>query len=216
MISSPFAPKVSGSSNSLVLLSPQWLGDMMCKIVQLKVGNERHQLESMISFHRTGIILESDLRVCLMGKDDGGLVNSEEHLEQFNNLLKILEAYCLIYRLKKPEYKLFNLPEDQKEQLFLIPCRMPESNSKPSFSFSKECYKFEFDFQSYLPEEVYMHCVCKLLSKAQFEAGKDKRKLELTQSCSMFAHFKLNDDCPLADWKIEMDKSRHVLKFSVW
>ena len=213
---SPFHAETEPIScdDNLVLLSPQWLGDMMCKIVNLQLGNKKFEINRLKSFAHTGVMLKSDLQLCLLGKCE--LQPAEK--EAFNNLLKILKCYCLIFQITKPLYKLLRLDcaPSKTEDLFLIPCKM---KSEPITHFPKECYKFEFDFESYLPKEVYVHCVCKFLSKiAETEPlpeDKGRMKVDLSESRSVFFWFKLKNDLPLADWMIEMDETRHVLRFSV-
>ena len=188
----------------------------MCKVVELEIGRDGFDRRNLKSFHNSGVMLKSDLQACLLGKRDLDL--SEEN-EPFKNLLKILQSYCLIFSLTKPLYKLLHLDITTDDDQFLIPCRMPSLASKSPPKFPNECYKFEFDFMSYLPQEVYVHCVCKFLSevaKAPPNHHKDKQKLDLSKYCSVFTHIKLHEDSPLADWKIEIDESRHLLKFSVW
>ena len=166
------------------------------------------------SFEHTGVMLRSDLQLCLLDKRE--LQPAET--KAFNNLLKILKCYCLIFQLTKPLHKLLHLDDapSKAEDLFLIPCKM---KTKPTAHFPKECYKFEFDFKSYLPKEVYVHCVCKFLSKiAETEPlpeDEGRMKVDLSESRSVFLWFKLKNDLPLADWMIEMDETRHVLRFSV-
>ena len=216
LVTSPFkqiAEPPEPDCDDLVLLSPQWLGDMMCKVVQLKLGNKDFNMRRMKAFRHSGIMLKSDLQKCLL-HDECPL---EAHdAKSFNNLLAILESYCLIFRVLKPLYELLHFASDEKEDLFLIPCKMPISSSKSDvLKIAKDCYKFEFDFQSYLPNEVYIHCVCKFLYKiAQATRLKeDRRKVELSDTCSIFCFFKLGES--LADWKIEMDHDKHILIFSV-
>ena len=185
----------------------------MCKIMQLKIGNKDFDMMNMKALCHSGTMMKSDLQKCLLHdecplKAHGG--------KSFNNLLEILESYCLIFRVLKPLYELLYFPFDEKEDLFLIPCKMPISSSKSDvLKIAKDCYKFEFDFQSYLPNEVYIHCVCKFLYEIAKATGltEDKRKVELSDTCSIFCFFELGES--LADWKIEMDHDKHILIFSV-
>ena len=190
----------------------------MCKIVELKIGNKQHNINRMRSFIKTGIMLKSDLQRCLLEKD-----NLDGEVGPFTNLLKILHSYCLIFRLTKKLHRLLSEHDEfdvaEGEDVFLVPCRMPAAAKKPC-KFPKACYKFEFHFEgSYLPQEVYVHCLCVFLSKAELTQGdeeKRKQKLQLSESSSTFSYFRLEKNYPLADWKIEMDKEQQALIFSVW
>ena len=178
----------------------------MCKIVELGIGENSFDRETMKSFINTGVILKSDLQKCLMEND-------AVTTENFNHLLGILESYCLIYRLSSVHCHLLDLRNGNDDDKYLVPCKMPQL--KKEIIFPKVCYKFEFDFQSYLPEEVYIHTICQLMSEIDDSAFDDKWSIELTNTCTVFKCIKFKD-LPSADWKIEMDTKRHVLVFSVW
>ena len=212
LISSPFKDREISPGDDLVFLSPQWLGSIMCKIVELKVGSESHDIRRMIAFQNSGVILKDDLQKCLLGP----ATSVEENEAAYDNLLKILESYCLIFRLTGQLYKLLKLDQATQAEQFLVPCRMRRPDSVSPFP--KQCYKFEFQFQSYLPQEVYVHCLCVMLSKMGHSSlpSESKQKLELFDSCSVLSYLKLMEDSSLADWKIEMDNERHALIFSVW
>ena len=186
----------------------------MCKIVELKVGSESHNTRRMIAFQNSGVILKDDLQKCLLGP----ATSVEGNEAAYDNLLKILESYCLVFKLTGQLNKLLKLDQVTQADQFLVPCRMPIYRSDSVCPFpAKQCYKFEFQFQSYLPQEVYVHCLCVMLSKiGHSPLPSEKQKLQLSDSCSVLSYLKLKEDSSLADWKIEMDNERNALIFSVW
>ena len=138
------------------------------------------------------------------------------------NILEILESYCLIYMLSSLHCKLLGLESKDAhlaEGNYLIPIKLPVeieiNEEKRICSTFADCYKIEFDFQSYLPEEVYVQTVCfflKMMTKLEGDFGKDY--VVLSRSCSVFRYVQL-DDLPRAHWKIEMNSETNTLNFSI-
>lgn len=171
----------------------------MSKIVELKIGREGFDQRRMKLLENKGVIGSADLKKCL------GI--TLDHEDAFENLVHILTSYCLIYELNTDSKRLLQLQVGEK--LFLVPCVLPESKS---IAFPPKCYQFQFEFESYLPEEVYLHVLCQFLEWIT----EDTKEIVLTSTCSIFTHTALErQNKYMADWKIEMNKENHRLIVSV-
>ncbi len=219
-LSSPFRPKTtpSASATSTVLLSPQWLGDVMKCFVELDYGKPLHTVKVKI-LNSYGIIHRDELMKYLQSsKINKGLPIDDN---AFSNLLEILESYCLIYMLSPLHCKLLELKENEvslTEGNYLVPIKLPpkpDERDPDSFCLKSDCYVFEFDFQSYLPNEVYIHTLCYFLSMLKdCEGVFDHDSVVLTDSCSKFMNVKL-ESLPKAHWVIKMDNESDTLVFSI-
>ena len=214
LVVSPFHQRPTTDStlnkndSSLILLSPQRLGEMMSKIVELKIGVEGYDQRRMKALENKGVICSIDLKKCLGITDDDS--------DAFKNLVQILTSYCLIYELNTDKKKLLLVREDEEVligDLFLVPCCLPARPQKSeNISFPPKHYQFQFEFESYLPEEVYLHVVCQFLEWIDEET----KEIVLTDSCCKFANIAIeNEKDFLADWKIEMNRVKHRLIFSL-
>ncbi len=141
--------------------------------------------------------------------------------ERWSNVLEILQSYCLIYKLSPRHCQLLGL-EPKDEHLasgnYLIPIKLPselKEKMKVRSSFDV-CYKIEFDFQSYLPEEVYVQTVCYFLEMITKLTKNDFKNdyVLLSRNCSVFYYIQL-EHLPKAHWMIEMNNDTNTLNFSI-
>ena len=143
--------------------------------------------------------------------------------ERWSNVLEILQSYCLIYKLSPLHCKLLGLKLEDAHLAsgnYLIPIKLPseikeEMKEKVRFTFA-DCYKIEFDFQSYLPEEVYVQTVCYFLEMITKLTANDFEMdyVVLSRNCSVFYYIQL-EHLPKAHWMIEMNNDTNTLNFSI-
>ena len=196
----------------------------MSVIVELDIKDKSIiPAEKITRFKHYGIIHRNVLIKYLQNhpRFGSGLTDDDT---RYSNILEILESYCLIYMLSSLHCKLLGLKESEDAHLaegnYLIPIKLPseieENEEKRICSTFADCYKIEFDFQSYLPEEVYVQTVCfflKMMTKLEGDHF-DNDYVVLSRSCSVFRYIQL-DDLPRAHWKIEMNSVTHTLNFSI-
>lgn len=175
-------------------------------------------LKKMKIVNHYGIIERKTLEAHLLS--DLKAQNDSQPLVAISNVLQILESYCLIYKLSDLHHKLLGLPSDLKnDDHYLIPMKLPPFDTRrDKLVLHSRGYKFQFDFQSYLPTEVYIHTICfflSMLESVEQHSGADLPDcVVLTDSCSKFLFIQL-DDLPRAHWKIKMDQNLHNLEFEI-
>ena len=178
----------------------------MRKIVDPKIGVKNLPVHASKSLNMLGIIHKPDLL--------GYLSSTVKSLPNTHtNLLEVLELYCLIYPLSELHCRLLGFkPKDELlvKENYLIPVKLPESID--SCSLIQDCYSFEFDFQSYLPEEIYIYTICYFLSLITKLEGFEPKYVTLSKSCSKFMFVRLGS-LPKAHWTISVSKSTQTLVF---
>ena len=194
----------------------------MRMIVELEIGGKGLSIEGSKSLENYGIIHKEDLLHYLSSEIKSLVPEQNFHA----SLLEVLELYCLIYPLNKLHCRLLGYDlrgKDFREEdnwfvegSYLIPVKLPRKHKdSKELSLFGEYYIFEFDFQSYLPEEVYLYTICYFLSLMTDLKGDLKLKyVTLTKSCSKFMYVCLGN-LPKAHWKIEMSEITRTLVFSV-
>ena len=188
----------------------------MRMIVELEIGGKGLSIEGSKSLENYGIIHKEDL-LHYLSLEINSLVPAEQNFHA--SLLEVLELYCLIYPLNKLHCRLLGYLREKDdwfvEGSYLIPVKLPKHKDSKELSLFGEYYIFEFDFQSYLPEEVYLYTICYFLSLMTYLKGDLKPKyVTLTKSCSKFMHVCLGN-LPKAHWTIEMNETTRTLMFSV-
>ena len=176
--------------DNLILLDPNQLTKMMRIVMELKMGRgctftnqEKKYLEE------TGRAKLSLLRKCW-----------QDYRDDFDNLILMLQSFCLVFPLPAPTAKL-DTPTTDTE--YLIP-------SKLCLKKFHEChvrnfnFSFEFDFGGFLPEEVYHRLLCLMLK--QVPGGSNQLEGKFTAK-----YFKIYDvkNC---NWVVQMKNS----KLRVW
>ena len=200
----------------LVLLDPTWLFHVMKNVVEL---NYRSPIERELvrELSETGVASSDLLKEAWSGY-------LREPIEQsFRQMRLILQAEAVIHPIRiihesaleqspresvpkleaQPPSK--NPTADEKVE-YLVPCKLPEEIKKPPAKSSRWIV-FYFDFQKFLPEEIYHRLVCLMLSVSQRKKSFDKPYLSQTMCL-----FKNVDKI---DWSIEFEREQHRLKISV-
>ena len=148
----------------------------------------------------------------------------------FQQLCLMLQANCLIYPVKSqpcpnraesdplpsssqlptPPAKSQTSPEvNNAEVFFLVPCKLPEKMCEtPNTEYQLPWITFYFDFQKFLPMEIYHRLVCLMLAASDIEGSRKKRNA-YSSTCCLFYNI---DSCK---WKIELQENLHHLKVSV-
>lgn len=82
-----------------------------------------------------------------------------------HHLCLIFQAYCLICPLPRDEDSSKPRPADQK---FLIPCKLPDEIKDSRICKITEKYEsFYFDFNEFLPDEIYHRLICLITTVAK-------------------------------------------------
>jgi len=157
--------------------------------------------------------------------------NSTDDDVSFRQLCLMLQAYCLIYpirgdmgrclphRSQSDNYEISTTTAAASPSLshsqsacgadttadnFLVPCKLPENVELKKDRLS--WITFYFDFQGFLPVEIFNRFVCLMLAQSQ---SKHKSQLpEFSATCCRFYQIK---GC---NWKLEIEAG-HLLKVSV-
>lgn len=196
-----------------MVLNPSWLISVMKVIFDM---DERY--EGVPKSHVVNLVTKGLASTTLLRKSWSKFLDPENP-QSFYLLCLMLQANCLIYPVDDmppsqeqdaSESKNQSLTpparskteSSNKEQLYLVPNRLPlpKQDDKPVVP----CYTFYFDFQRFLPNEIYHRFVCLMQA-----TSKDTRKSFFS---STFCKFYKVHGCI---WKIELQQSLHRLKVSV-
>ena len=164
--------------------------------------------------HETGVASSTLLKEAWSGY-------LREPIEQsFHQFCLMLRAECLIHPIRitpesapEPEPQALSTCPASSEaasadekQLYLVPGKLPDKiNEKPV-----ECSRwttFYFDFQKFLPDELYHRLTCLLL--AEFQRNKSLDKPYLSKKICQFRRI---HGC---HWSVEFERAQHRLKISV-
>lgn len=129
----------------------------------------------------------------------------EEYLNtdvSFKQLCLMLQAYCLIFPIRdmagSPAQSL-SFAHDADTTKFLVPSKLPDCKLD---DLPCNNYTFYFDFQGFLPVEIFNRFVCLMLAIKSLES------YELSATCCKFYEF----NGP--NWQLKVE-SGHKLKVSV-
>ena len=138
-----------------LLLSPQWLADVMKELMLIKRSDERYDVKSLHRLQQEGIVDEKILSVLWV-------YQLKERKETFQLILIFLQAYGLI------------VPVGQQEpQQYYVPSQLP-STSKRMKKPTADCNKVRISFghdDGFLPPFVLHHLMFKMYSDS--EKGED-------------------------------------------
>lgn len=178
----------------LVVLHPQWLMSVMKVIMELTMANNEIQLErsQIQTLEMDGIATLEVLNGCW---------------KQFLSKTKItidclclmLQAYCLIYPI----------PSEKKKaiQKYIIPCKLPDNINKIKCRISKKNWEtFYFDFNNFLPIEIYYRLICLLLTQS-----KPSRRSHNSYSKTACFFYNLWE----TNWKVEYEEIEKRIKVMV-
>lgn len=178
-------------------------------IMELSRTSQGHR-SVIIKLHDTGIASETLLRE----KWADFYSESESRSgPSFQQLCLILQAYCLIFPLKgfqsqaEPAEDL-SCTNRQTDMSFLVPCQLPEIAKEDEISSNVPLIVFYFDFEKFLPEDVYHRLICILL----FHAGDHTYKELMPKFSKLWSYFYDIDE---SHWKFEYQRELHRLKVSI-
>lgn len=184
------SPEEAEMISDLVVIDPKWLIGIMQIIVELPdncpliTGEEQQKLKS-------GEISLEVLKKLLDDPKDGILKSSVIDAEK---LSVVLQAYCLIH----------STSEMSDTKRFIIPSMLPRA--LPSHKIKRWDAEFYFDFERFLPIQVFHRLICMLMAAAQ---KSNRYDYVLSQSLSFFPKI---GQCM---WKVELESSEHRIKISV-
>ena len=192
----------------LVILRPHWLISVMKVIMELSLEkNEEGVPQSkLLTLTEDGIADIDLLKECwkqYLPKSDSPSAITVHHL------CLILQAYCLIYPVPLPKkatdcsLSSGNMASEDVVQQFIIPCKLPKDlDDKKCEMDPNYCCTFYFDFEGFLPEEIYHRLI--------FLVPKTDTPSECCYS---------NKRCTLwlmdTKWVFEIEKEKHRLKIMV-
>ncbi len=185
----------------LVIIDPKMLIEIMKIIMELSKDSdiilsgieERNLQNGMISF----AVLEKLCQQILKS----GIVDA-------TTLSVILQAFCLIYPTSGNDSQADSASchsESPTNKCFVIPSMLPELQDEELAQRSLPWMEFYFDFEKFLPVEVYHRLVCMLMAAAQKRRGKIRVSRFLC--CFDGVH-----DCK---WKVELEDLQHRMKISI-
>ena len=188
-----------------VIIHPLWLITVMRKIVELDYSKDREGVRpaSLQDLSVYGIADKHLLEKCWKQELEacGNL--------KLNHLCFVLQAYCLIFPIesKSPEEQPGQSESTDCSQRYLIPCKLPLTVdvSRLSDDYSLFDFKIYFDFEKFLPAEVYHRFVCRLIMLADREDSKNV----FTQAECIIHHVKG------WDWWVEHKALSHTLEISI-
>ena len=141
----------------VILISPQWLADVMKELMQLK-RNSGYDPEALHQLDYKGIIDRYRILCPLLKKYHGG---KPELLEQ---ICILLQSYGLI------------IPVNQQSSLYYVPCKLPTSPTQDNtlVTQTNNCSKFRVSFEHcFLPPFVLHHLMFLMYSSAKSDGQKD-------------------------------------------
>jgi ankyrin repeat protein/GTPase SAR1 family protein len=141
----------------VILCGPQRLADKMKEVIQLSKHIDKLDAIESDLFQKS-IATRSSLETVFFGKNPPVDENYLEYICLF------LRAYGLLFPIDKEES---DKTEDGKTQFF-VPCclqDLPKQSGIPPLAL-KRYLSFEFDFDGYLPDELFIRFVCMAASEA--------------------------------------------------
>ena len=150
---------------NLAILNPHWLMSMMKVIMELTTKTDeaiaRLDNDQVFKLTKEGIADFKVLEVCW----DRFLPHSDVTI---GHLCLIFQAYCLIRPLPRDEDSSVSPSDPPADQKFLIPCKLPDEITDDRICKIAEQYKsFYFDFNEFLPDEIYHRLICLISTVAK-------------------------------------------------
>ena len=140
---------------------------MMKVIMELTTKNDEAHLsnEQVLKLTEEGIADFKVLEVCwnrfLPTSDSPSVVT-------IGHLCLIFQAYCLICPLPRDEDSSVSPSNPPADQKFLIPCKLPDEITDDRICRIAEKYEFfYFDFNEFLPDEIYHRLICLISTVAK-------------------------------------------------
>lgn len=192
---------------NLVILDPVWLISVMRVIMELnrKSPGDRRLIIELIE---TGISSDTLLR-----EKWAAFSSSPESPLSFETLCLMLQAYCLIFPLKEhkledPERSLSSDINNKPITSFLIPSMLPEIPPDEEVDCGVPWVHFVFDFEKFLPEEIYHRLICIMLA----DTGDPSSDDVMPKFSKLWSCFYDIDD---SHWRFDFQRDDHKLKVSI-
>ena len=203
--------------SNLVIVNPKWLISVMQIIMELpdNPNDKRFSPKEIKALKDRGEAKMSLLNRLWSESDKlSDAVDTEK-------LCLILQAYCLIYPVESEStqpsigecdsLKGDDTTATSSDPCYLIPSLLPKCSEparKKAAADHLNWMTFFFDFQKFLPLEIYHRLVCMLLDA--FQTARTSRScLFLSDTLCCFDNI---DNC---HWKVELESPQHRLKVSV-
>jgi len=174
----------------VVLISPQWLANVMKELMQLK-RDSGHDPKALHQLHQKGIVDRDKILDPLWKKYHN---SDPDILEQ---ICILLQAFGLI------------IPVSQQLSLYYIPCMLPASPTTENtlMTLTDKCCKFHVSFKDqFLPPFTLHHLMFLMYSSAKSNGQKDKCCFLKTRCFIEWVN-----DC---QWWLE--QSNDVIHVTVW
>ena len=215
----------------LVLLDPKWLITLMKFVMELEDGVHYYAGKDLRDLKETGVASAVLLRNCWKE------YHATDDDVSFRQLCLMLQAYCLIYpirgdvklgtrspsRSQSDNHEVSNTTSaappifshshsacgaDATANNFLVPCKLPKKDEmNKDHSPNLPWITFYFDFQKFMPVEIFNRFVCLMLARWQAKRIKSQFP-EFSATCCRFYEI---EGC---NWKLEVETG-HLLKVSV-
>lgn len=214
--------------HDVILLDPQWLADIMRELMKVKYGSSS-PAAAVRMFLTSGLAKESFLRSLWKEYLD------DSSQESFEQLCLFLQAFCLIIPasyvnmdttvavISTPTQMLSSVPTSTtqghtksiaQDREFLVPCKLKGESSPPkSPPHPEEWLQFHFNFEGYLPAEVFHRLSCLLVIKSQKRDA--DTVLPPTAKNEFFYNYCSLRNILHSDWWLEMLGEKHMLKVHV-
>lgn len=182
------------------MLDPDWLIRVMRVIMELDYDVPGLRGEQTRDLNIYGVADLEVLEVCWKE-----FISAQSNIE-IRHLCLMLQAYCLIYpvqTLTTISGKNVSIPR------YIIPCKFPteiEPDVMPKWV--KKCATFYFDFDGFLPDEIYHRLVCLASSEAKPPPKKHDHQRYSSKICIFYRLLDTN-------WVIEMERHEQRLKIGV-
>ena len=191
----------------LAILNPHWLMSMMKVIMELTTKNNETKLrnEQVLKLTKEGVADYKVLETCwnrfLPTSDSPSVVT-------IGHLCLIFQAYCLIRPLPRDEDSSVLPSDPPADQKFLIPCKLPDEIKDGRICKIAEKYEsFYFDFNEFLPDEIYHRLIC-LISTVAKPLGTKLRHHYSRQQCFFTGVLETN-------MMIQMDEAHKRLRIKL-
>ena len=139
---------------------------------------------------------------------------------EIRHLCLILQAYCLIYPVQStlaecqdptpPSQSPASISVSKKEkvQKYIIPCKLPDDLPECQVKKITNCRwtTFFFEFEYFLPDEVYHRILC--LASSEAKPPRKKCNVYSNKRCLYYGLFETN-------WIFKIEREKQRLKFMV-
>ena len=194
--------------SNLVITDPKWLIKVMQIIVELPENYGEITGIELRDLRRNGLVSLQALGKVWSDRNYS-IPETEKSLVDERKLSIILQAFCLIHPVMRNSLSSDSEdPADLNKLWFVIPSLLPKPSSQNQIGQNDLSWiSFYFDFQKFLPREVYYRLICMFIAEIR-KTGK-KTPYELSSSLCRF------DRICHCKWKIELEALQHRIKISV-